>query len=110
MPGQTVPPLFNLTPYRQPLNRRQSTSASFPSEILSAFGEKTNAVLDLTFGDGHHSSLLLGIDFFTYRLAKDSHTLYYQKLKLFFFEFLTGIKSILFFISSHCFEARAELF
>jgi hypothetical protein len=64
MPGQTVAPLFSLTPYRQPLNRRQSTSASFSSEILSAFGDKTNAVLDLTFGDGHHSRLLLGIDFF----------------------------------------------
>jgi hypothetical protein len=105
MPGQTIPPIFSLTPYRQPLNRRQSTSA-FSSEILSAFGEKTKAVLDLTFGDGHHSRLLLGIDFFTYRRAKDSlaSSLHYimRIFKLFF--------SVLFFISSHCFEAKAELF
>ncbi len=99
MPGQTVAPLFNLTPSRQPLNRRQSTSASFSSEILSAFGDKKNAVLDLTFGDGHHSRLLLGIDFLTYRLAKDSHTLYYW-----------DIDGNRIFISSHYFEARAESF
>jgi hypothetical protein len=71
MPGQTVAPLFSLTPSRQPSNRRQSTSASFSSEILSAFSDKTNAVLDLTFGDGHHSRLLLGRRFFSYGLLQN---------------------------------------
>jgi hypothetical protein len=115
MPGQKVAPLFGITPYRQPLNRRQSTSASFSSEILSAFGEKTNAVLDLTFGDGHHSRLLLGIDFFHIPRCQEQSrlviALQYQKLFTVFLRSIdvNGICSVLNF-SSYCFEARAELF
>ncbi len=114
MPGQTITPIFSLTPSRQPLNLRQSTSASFSSEILSAFGDKTIAVLDLTFGDGHHSRRLLGIDFFTCQLTRNSLTssLHYiiRNFKQILFDVLTGIESVMFFISSHCFTARAELF
>ncbi len=51
---------LSFTAIQLPLCRRNST-VPFSDQIVSAFSESSAAsVMDLTFGDGHHSKLLLG--------------------------------------------------
>ena len=51
---------FLLTATQWPLRQRSLSSVQFADEILNAFSDRTAPVMDLTFGDGLHSKLLLG--------------------------------------------------
>jgi hypothetical protein len=50
-----------------PQQQSVASAAAFSQEILNAFSDRTAPVMDLTFGDGLHSKLLLGTSPILYR-------------------------------------------